>query len=42
MSGSPITFKGQHPLNAFILVINNYFNLFIYVQHNHQIYFGYY
>ena len=24
MSGSPITFKGQHPLNAIILNFNNF------------------
>ena len=28
MSGSPITFKGQHPLNAIILISNNCINLF--------------
>ena len=28
MSGSPITFKGQHPLNAIILIFNNCYDLF--------------
>ena len=27
MSGSPITFKGQHPLNA--IIVNYCFNLFV-------------
>ena len=29
MSGSPIVFKGQHPLNAIILNFHSCFNLFI-------------
>ena len=41
MSGSPITFKGQHPLNALILI--SIIILIIYfVLHSLLIYFGYY
>ena len=29
MSGSPITFKGQHPLKCNYFIIDNCFNLFI-------------
>ena len=41
MSGSPIIFKGQHPLNAIIVNINCSINLFTFSKFNHQIYFGY-
>ena len=39
MSGAPITFKGQHYLNALIVNLDCNFN-FYFVQHNHLIYFG--
>ena len=29
MSGSPITFKGQHPIERYNFNFNNYFNLFV-------------
>ena len=29
MSGSPITFKGQHPIKCDYINFNSYFNLFI-------------
>ena len=39
MSGSPITFKGQHILNL-IIGISIVGLIFIYVQHNPVLYFG--
>ena len=41
MSGSPITFKGQHPLNALIL-ISIIVLIYLLCLHNLLIYFGYY
>ena len=40
MSGSPITFKGQHPLNAIILV-SIIILIYYYAHHSHPIFFGY-
>ena len=41
MSGAPITFKGQHFLNASNIDFYCNINLFFFVPHNHQIYFGF-
>ena len=42
MSGSPIVFKGQHPLNAIILISIIILIYLLCKSHSHLIYFGYY
>ena len=42
MSGSPITFKGQHPLNAIILISIVILIYLLCAHRNHLIYFGYF
>ena len=41
MSGAPITFKGQHALNALILISIIVINIIIFALHSRLIYFGY-